>query len=523
MTMISGRRSLVRGRVTEPGEFLELSAESLRSLVAKDAELSEIFMRAFILRRLELIRTGQGNVILMGSRHSANALRLREFLTRNEHPYTYIDLDTDKTSQELLDRFDVKLDEIPVVICSARSVLRNPSIQELAECLGLNSAIDETQVRDLIIVGAGPSGLAAAVYAASEGLDVLVIETATPGGQAGSSSKIENYLGFPTGISGQELAARAIAQSEKFGAKMMVAHSVARLDCEKRPYKVVLDNGNRLPACAVIIATGAQYNKPRIANLEFVVNTHFHWDHYQGNEAYPSSWPAGVEIISSEATRTSIEQRGIPRVKHEIMTMPAQIEQLKVDLQKASTPEQRDSIQKNISEAETYLTELKSMQITLPTMTFDRSLILHRKSRTVEILWLGRAHTDGDVFAFLPKEKVLVTGDALHGWTPYMGDSYPYDWIKTLDVAEKLDFDYVIAGHGDVMRGKETFELWKQYFRDLLEQTAAAYADGATLDQAKNRVCDYLISKYATKFDPKFSQSVGSNVIKACQVIAFAP
>jgi thioredoxin reductase (NADPH) len=268
MTMISGRRSLVRGRVTEPGEFLELSAESLRSLVAKDAELSEIFMRAFILRRLELIRTGQGNVTLMGSRHSANALRLREFLTRNEHPYTYIDLDTDKTSQELLDRFDVKLDEIPVVICSARSVLRNPSIQELAECLGLNSAIDETQVRDLIIVGAGPSGLAAAVYAASEGLDVLVIETATPGGQAGSSSKIENYLGFPTGISGQELAARAIAQSEKFGAKMMVAHSVARLDCEKRPYKVVLDNGNRLPARAVIIATGAQYNKPRIANLE---------------------------------------------------------------------------------------------------------------------------------------------------------------------------------------------------------------------------------------------------------------
>jgi thioredoxin reductase (NADPH) len=268
MTMISGRRSLVRGRVTEPGEFLELSAESLRSLVAKDAELSEVFMRAFILRRLELIRTGQGNVILMGSRHSANALRLREFLTRNEHPYTYIDLDTDKTSQELLDRFDVKLDEIPVVICSARSVLRNPSIQELAECLGLNSAIDETQVRDLIIVGAGPSGLAAAVYAASEGLDVLVIETATPGGQAGSSSKIENYLGFPTGISGQELAARAIAQSEKFGAKMMVAHSVARLDCERHPYKVVLDNGNRLAAHAVIIATGAQYNKPRIASLE---------------------------------------------------------------------------------------------------------------------------------------------------------------------------------------------------------------------------------------------------------------
>src|ERR1700674_3256106 len=268
MTMISGRRCLVRGRVTEPGEFLELGADGLRSLVAKDAELSEIFMRAFILRRLELISRGQGNVILMGSRHSAYTLRLREFLTRNEHPYTYVDLDTDKPSQALLDRFEVKLDEIPVVVCNGRSVLRNPSLQEVADCLGLNSAIDEAQLRDLIIVGAGPSGLAAAVYAASEGLDVLVIETATPGGQAGSSSKIENYLGFPTGLSGQELAARAIAQTEKFGAKMMVAHSVTRLDCAKRPYNVVLDKGNRIAARAVVIATGAQYNKPRIANLE---------------------------------------------------------------------------------------------------------------------------------------------------------------------------------------------------------------------------------------------------------------
>jgi thioredoxin reductase (NADPH) len=268
MTMISGRRCLVRGRVTEAGEFLELSGEGLRSLVAKDAELSEIFMRAFILRRLALISHGYGNLILLGSRHSANTLRLREFLTRNAHPYTYVDLDMDKSSQELLDRFEVKLDQIPVVICQARAVLRNPSIQELADCVGLNSAIDETQVRDLIIVGAGPSGLAAGVYAASEGLNVLLIETASPGGQAGSSSKIENYLGFPTGVSGQELASRAIAQVEKFGAKMMVARSVVRLECEKRPYKILLDNGHKLAARAVVIATGAQYNKPHLPYLE---------------------------------------------------------------------------------------------------------------------------------------------------------------------------------------------------------------------------------------------------------------
>jgi thioredoxin reductase (NADPH) len=268
ISMISGQRSLVRGRVTEPGEFLELSGEGLRSLIGRDAELSEIFMRAFILRRLALIKRGQGNIVLMGSRYSAKTLVLREFLTRNGHPYTYVDLDTDKNSQELLDRFEVQVDEIPVVICPARSaVMRNPTIQRLTDCLGLNANIDQTQLRDVIIVGAGPAGLAAAVYAASEGLDVLVIETSAPGGQAGSSSKIENYLGFPTGLSGQELANRAITQAEKFGAKMMVAHGVVRLDCDREPYKVILDNGSTLPARAIVISTGAQYNKPQIPNL----------------------------------------------------------------------------------------------------------------------------------------------------------------------------------------------------------------------------------------------------------------
>jgi thioredoxin reductase (NADPH) len=267
LTMISGRRALVTARVKAPGEFLEISADGLRSVIARDAELSEIIMRAFILRRLALINAGFGNLILMGSRHSAQTLRLREFLTRNGQPYTYIDLDTDQTSQELLDRFQVTLDEIPVVICSSRSVMRNPSVQELANCLGFNATVDESKLHDVVVVGAGPSGLAAAVYAASEGLDVMVIETAAPGGQAGSSSKIENYLGFPTGVSGQELANRATTQALKFGAKMMVAHSVARLDCDKRPYRVVLDDGTALATRSIVISSGAQYNKPQISNL----------------------------------------------------------------------------------------------------------------------------------------------------------------------------------------------------------------------------------------------------------------
>ena len=268
LSMISGQRCLVLGRVTELGDLLELSPEALRSLIARDAELSEIIMRAFILRRLALITNHLGNVILMGSRHSAATLRLREFLGRNGHPYTYVDLDTDKMSQELLDRFAVNLADVPIVICDARTVLRNPSIQQLAECLGLNVSVNSTQVRDLIIVGAGPAGLGAAVYAASEGLDVLLVETEAPGGQAGSSSKIENYLGFPTGVSGQELASRAISQAQKFGAKMMVAHSVVKLNCDRRPYKLVLDDGSELSSRAIVIATGAHYKKPAIADLK---------------------------------------------------------------------------------------------------------------------------------------------------------------------------------------------------------------------------------------------------------------
>ena len=267
LTMITGRQCLVLGRVTEPGEFIELSGDALRDLVARDAELSEIFMRAFILRRLALVNMGLGNVVLLGSRHSAGTLNLREFLSRNGHPYTYVDLDTDQESQTLLDRFHVKLSEVPVVICNAGGVLRNPSIQELARCLGFNSMIDKSQLRDLIIVGAGPAGLAAAVYAASEGLNALVIETTAPGGQAGSSSKIENYLGFPTGVSGLELAARATTQAQKFGAAMMIARSVSRLNCDHEPYRVMLDCGETLITHTIVIATGAQYNKLHLENL----------------------------------------------------------------------------------------------------------------------------------------------------------------------------------------------------------------------------------------------------------------
>jgi cyclase len=281
---------------------------------------------------------------------------------------------------------------------------------------------------------------------------------------------------------------------------------------------LVVDTHSKPSAARALIA---QIKKLTDKPVRYVVNTHFHWDHYQGNEAYPSSWPAGIEIISSEATRDNIRRLGIPRVKHEIIAMPAEIEQLRADLAKAATAEQKEMVGRNLREAEAYFAELKSMQVTLPTMTFDRSLILHRADRTVEILWLGRGHTDGDVWVFLPKEKILVCGDALHGWTPFMGDSYPYDWIKTLDAAEKLDFDYAIGGHGDVMKGKEKFELWKRYFLDLMDQTAAAYSSGASLDDAKKKVSAWLVATYSSQFTATFPEDVGANVAKAYQVIAF--
>ena len=266
VNMLSGRRSLVRARVTKPSEVIELDHQQMLTLVQTDAELGEILMRAFILRRVELIAAGVGDIVLVGSTYSAGTLRIREFLTRNGHPYSYIDVERDSDVQNLLDSFQISAGEIPVLICRGQVVLRNPSNQEIADCLGFNESVDQTQVRDLVVIGAGPSGLAAAVYGASEGLDVLMLETSSPGGQAGSSSRIENYLGFPTGISGQELAARAYNQAQKFGAHMLVARA-ARLICNRKPYVVELENGTRISTRTIVISTGAQYRKLSVENL----------------------------------------------------------------------------------------------------------------------------------------------------------------------------------------------------------------------------------------------------------------
>jgi thioredoxin reductase (NADPH) len=267
INMLSSRRSIVRARAVGDGAIVVVDREHLRAIVQRDAELSEILMRAFILRRVGLIAQGGSGLVLIGSQHSARTLQIREFLSRNAQPFTYQDVETDPGVQALLDRFHVGVDDVPVVVCEGGKVLRNPSIEALAAGLGLSAEFDVQATRDVVIIGAGPAGLAAAVYAASEGLDVLVLETTAPGGQAGSSSRIENYLGFPTGISGEDLAGRALMQSEKFGAEVAIARSAVGLDCAATPYKVHLASGEVVRTRTVVIASGARYRKPALPEL----------------------------------------------------------------------------------------------------------------------------------------------------------------------------------------------------------------------------------------------------------------
>ena len=267
LNLLSGRRAVFSIRAGEAGEVIEVDHEQLLAIVQTDADLSEILMRAFLLRRARLVASGIGDVLLIGSVHLQETLRIQEFLTRNSHPYRYIDLDRDTGVQELLDRFRVAATDIPVIICRSEVVLRNPSDRDIADCLGFNDPIDQTEMHDTVVVGAGPSGLAAAVYAASEGLDVMVLESGAPGGQAGSSSRIENYLGFPSGITGQELTARAYAQTQKFGAHLMITKPATRLRCNTRQYVIETDDGAQILARTVIIATGAEYRKLPLENI----------------------------------------------------------------------------------------------------------------------------------------------------------------------------------------------------------------------------------------------------------------
>ncbi len=263
--LFNDRAILVSGRTGADSTVIRVPRAEFRRLVSGEPDIAEILMRAFILRRTGLILHGQGGVVLVGPGHGADTLRLQRFLTRNGYPHRVLDTETDEDAGGLLQGFAVGPGELPVVISGAQ-VLRNPTTAALAGELGLTETIDEAHVYDVAIIGAGPAGLAAAVYAASEGLGTIVVESTAPGGQAGTSSKIENYLGFPTGISGQALAGRAQIQAQKFGAHLAISRNVVGLDCASRPYRVKLEGGGSISACAVVIATGARYRKIDVPN-----------------------------------------------------------------------------------------------------------------------------------------------------------------------------------------------------------------------------------------------------------------
>ena len=268
LDLFNERQVLVSARAGEPSVLLRVRRADFRRMVSTESDIGEIVMRAFILRRVGLIRHVHGGVVVVGPAHGADTLRLVQFLTRNAYPLRLLDTEADAEAGGFLDCFSLSAADLPVVVAPGHRVLKNPSLPQLADELGLTETFDHAQVFDLAVVGAGPAGLAAAVYGASEGLQTIVLESLAPGGQAGTSSKIENYLGFPTGISGQALAGRAQVQAQKFGARLALSRAVVGLDCDAAPFTLALDDGESIRARAIVVATGARYRKLDVAGYE---------------------------------------------------------------------------------------------------------------------------------------------------------------------------------------------------------------------------------------------------------------
>src|SRR5215510_7072797 len=272
LAQLAGRPALVDAHAQGAVDALVISPDRLRALLIAEAELGERIMRALILRRIGLLEEGTGGPVIVGRPQSGEVLRLANFLRRNGHPHQELDPETDHEARALIERFHIDAGQLPIVLCPGGQLLRNPGEVELARCIGLVGPIDPNRVFDVAIVGAGPAGLAAAVYAGSEGLSVLMLDCRAFGGQAGASARIENYLGFPTGISGIALMARAFNQAQKFGAEMAIPDETVRLEClglhgEAR-FQVHLATEERVRCRAVVIASGAQYRRLAVDGLE---------------------------------------------------------------------------------------------------------------------------------------------------------------------------------------------------------------------------------------------------------------
>ena len=279
LAQLSGRPSLIDAFAMGAVEALVVPPDQLRALLIAEAELGERIMRALILRRVGLLETGAGGPVIIGRAEDGNVLRLDNFLSRNGHPHVRLDPEGDSCTRTLVERFAVRDDELPIVLCPSGELLRNPTEAELGRCIGLSFAIDPERIYDLVMVGAGPAGLAASVYAGSEGLSVLTLDCRSFGGQAGASARIENFLGFPTGISGLALMARSYTQAQKFGVEMSIPVEAVSLACGdgERPHVLTLSSGDRVQARTVVIATGARYRRLSVSGIEQYEGTSVHY------------------------------------------------------------------------------------------------------------------------------------------------------------------------------------------------------------------------------------------------------
>ncbi|GGC58069.1 FAD-dependent oxidoreductase [Undibacterium terreum] len=289
---LAGRAAVATCKAIKDSEVIVIKEAALRTLIISEAELSETMMRAFILRRVAFIADeDSGGIILIGSRHSDGILRMREFLSRNGQPTAYFDIDLHEETADLMQRFNISVEDMPAVVTSHGVVLSKPTIRELADAIGLSPDKLDGKHFDLAVVGAGPAGLAAAVYGASEGLNVVVLDGKAAGGQAGTSSKIENYFGFPTGISGQALAGRGLSQARKFGAEVAVPVEAKSLNCDaSKDFEIELDNGEKIHAASIVVSTGARYRKPDIPRLE----------HFEGRGIYYNASFMEANFCTSE-------------------------------------------------------------------------------------------------------------------------------------------------------------------------------------------------------------------------------
>jgi glyoxylase-like metal-dependent hydrolase (beta-lactamase superfamily II) len=246
---------------------------------------------------------------------------------------------------------------------------------------------------------------------------------------------------------------------------------------------MVVDTHSK-PSAARVVVERLRELTPR--PVRHVVNTHFHWDHWHGNEVYPAAYP-GAEIVTNQMTREAMVRKGVKRIQDHVRAMPAEIAALRAQLDAAASADQRSALQEKLRLAQAYQAEIAALRPALPTLVFERTMTLYRRDREIQLLHLGRAHTEGDVFVYLPREKVVVTGDAVIGWTPYMGDGYPEDWVTTLDRLAELDFTHIIMGHGEVA-GRDWLRAFRAYVHDVVDAVRAEVATGATLDEVKQRV-----------------------------------